>query len=285
MDTTDFKSLCEFAYERAGFDIAEGKEYHVESRLRPVLRELGLESFGEMVREIDRRPYADVGRLVIEALSVNETSFMRDRKPFEAIRDAILPAILEARASVRSLRIWSAACSTGQEAYSLLIMMRESFPELHDWRVQLIASDINEVVAARARKGVYNDAEMNRGLTPELRAKYFEREGDQWRVCAELRNAVDVRVVNLHDDWQRVMPLFDVVLIRNVLIYFDVAARRRILGRVYDRLQPDGALMLGSSETVLGVHDGFVAREHGGARYYSRRAESETAGVKSAFSR
>lgn len=274
MERHEFRALCDYAFEKAGFEFDEGKEYHVESRLRPVLRELGLRSFSELIAEIDRRPYAAVGRLVIEALSVNETSFMRDRRPFDALRASILPALLDARADSRALRIWSAACSTGQEAYSLLILMRESFPELREWRVQLIASDINEAVTERARQGLYNDAEMARGLDANLRARYFEPAGRQWRARAELRRAVDVRLINLQDDWDAYLPTFDIILMRNVLIYFPVNARSRILSRVHDRLAPDGALLLGASETVLGVHDGFRAEEFRGARYYRPRKAS-----------
>lgn len=200
-------------------------------------------------------------------MTTNETLFFRDQHPFDALRSHMLPALVRARGKERRLRIWCAAASTGQEPYSVAITLRENFPELADWDVKLLATDLNCAVLARARSGRYSTLEVKRGLPASLLLKYFRAQGDEWQLKDEVRRMVQFSELNLLDAWGTLGPL-DIVLMRNVLIYFDVETKKRILGQLRGQLARDGYLLLGGAETTANLDDAYVPLRLGAGVYY-----------------
>ena len=203
----------------------------------------------------------------IDALTTNETFFFRDFQPFEALRKIIIPQLIEQRAVQRRLSIWSAACSTGQEPYTIAMLLREHFPQLADWSVSILATDLSPTVLAQARAGSYNQFEVNRGLPAPLLLKYFTKVADRWLVKEELKKGIEFRAMNLVEPWPIFLP-FDIVLIRNVMIYFDVPTKQAILKRIRACLQPQGTLFLGTAETTLNLDPAWAPVTHGGATVY-----------------
>ena len=185
-----------------------------------------------------------------------ETSFFRDQHPFEALRKVVLADLIGRRRDGCRLHIWCAASSTGQEPYSLALLLREHFPELDGWKVFLLASDLSQAVLARAREGRYKQIEVNRGLPAALLVKYFEQHGTDWQLKPAIRAMVDFQEINLAQPWPA-LPRMDLVLLRNVMIYFDVATKKTILGRLARLLRPDGYLLLGGAETTFNLDDSF----------------------------
>jgi chemotaxis protein methyltransferase CheR len=243
--------------QRSAHCLEDDKAYLVETRLLPVARRHGLASVEELIRRLRGRNSEKLLGELVEAMTINETLFFRDGQPFEALRQAVLPELVQRRAAVRCLNVWSAACSSGQEAYSVALLLRQHFPALSGWTVRVIASDLSSAMLERARRGRYSDLEVSRGLPPELLKAYFHRHEGGWQIRDELRRMVEVRSINLSGPWPELPPL-DLVLLRNVLIYFDVPTRQQILDRVRRVLQPDGYLMLGGAETTHNLSDGFV---------------------------
>lgn len=234
--------------QRSGIVLDEGKDYLIESRLSTVAYEMGLASVEDVVARARTPANNNVEARVVEALTTNETSFFRDLYPFEALRDNVLPELVAARASTRSLRIWSAASSSGQEPYSIAMTLREHFPELATWNVQITATDLSEAVLAQARSGRYRQIEVNRGLPAPLLVKYFTREGNDWRIAPALRDMVNFSAFNLvNEQWR--YPQADIAFVRNVLFYFDQPTKEAILRRVAQVLAPDGVLFLGGTES------------------------------------
>jgi chemotaxis protein methyltransferase CheR len=252
----DFDYVRRLVYDRAAIVLDNGKEYLVESRLAPVARQQGFASLEHLVRELRRGPFNGLHRKVIEAMTTNETSFFRDFHPFEALRKDVLPDLLRVRRPDRQLNIWCAACSTGQEPYSIAMLLREHFPELGSWKVRIVASDLSEEVLARARAGSYSQLEVNRGLPAAMLVKYFIRHGSEWQLRDEIRNMVEIRPINLVEPWP-VLPPLDLVFVRNVLIYFDVEAKKGVLRGVRRVLRPDGYMLLGNAESTLSLDPSF----------------------------
>ena len=240
--------------EEAAIVLDEGKEYLAESRLGPLARREGIGSIHELVRRLQADRDGELQRKVIEAMTTNETSFFRDKHPFDVFKSVLLPEIV-AHARERQLDIWCAAASTGQEPYSVAMLLRET-PELADWTIRLIATDISEEVLERGRRGRFTQLEVNRGLPAALLVKYFTRSGIDWQIGDDLRRMVEFRQLNLAGPWPSFRKM-DVVFMRNVLIYFDVATKREILGRARAVLKPDGSLFLGGAETTLNLDDGY----------------------------
>ena len=256
MNPFDYKFLRQLLKERSGLMLGDDKDYLVEARLLPVARRAGSRSIAELVRRL-RAPGGEALIVeVVEAMMINESFFFRDRLPFDRLRDTVLPALIAARADSRRLRIWSAASSTGQEPYSLAMLVKEFAPRLAGWTVEIVASDISNEVTEKARTGLYTQFEVQRGLPIHLLMNHFERSDDQWRVAADVRGMVQFKQQNLLDDFSA-LGSFDVVFLRNVLIYFDQATKADVLKRVADVLAPDGYLLLGAAETVVGVSDDF----------------------------
>lgn len=251
----DYAFLCQLLHRHSGLALGEGKEYLVQSRLAPVAASLGHASLPALVTALRAFPASREVRLVCEAMTTNESLFFRDGAPFDLLRDRIVPDLLRARAASRRLRIWSAASSTGQEAYSVAMTLA-GMPALDGWRVEIVGTDYSSAAVQRAREGVFTHFEVQRGLPIQMLMKHFQRHGDDWRISDALRRAVSFREGNLLEP---LGPLgqFDVILCRNVLIYFDLDTKRRVLDRMAAQLAPDGSLFLGAAETVLGVTDTF----------------------------
>ena len=267
--STDFEYIAEFAKKEAAIVLDSGKEYLVESRLAPLAKDLKYDSLEELVAEL--RVVSSVSQIykrALDALTTNETLFFRDFKPFEMLREHILPKAIERQKSSRQLNIWSAACSTGQEPYSLAMLLSEHFPELSDWKVSIIATDLSPTALEQARSGSYSQIEVNRGLPAPLLFKYFTSEGRNWVIKKELRDRIDFREMNLVKAWP-IFPPLDVVLIRNVLIYFDVPTKQSILKKIAGCLRKDGALILGSSETTMNLDSKWVPTRNGDSIAYT----------------
>jgi chemotaxis protein methyltransferase CheR len=266
--TADFEFVTSFARRSAAIIIEPGKDYFVESRLSSLASSHACSSVPDFINLLRKTPSSSAlhGK-VLDALTTNETFFFRDIAPFDALRETVIPKLIAQRAAQRSLAFWSAASSTGQEAYSLAIMLRENFPQITDWRIQIIGTDLSATVLKQARAGRYNEFEINRGLSPELIKKHFTHEGNAWTANAELRGMVDFRPMNLIEPWPR-LPLFDVVLMRNVMIYFDVPTKQAILRNIRTTLQPQGSLLLGSAETTINLDAGWQSVGLGRATVY-----------------
>jgi chemotaxis protein methyltransferase CheR len=242
--------LCDFLHKRAGIVLDDSKTYLLEARLATVGSRLGRSSTRELVRAIRRDPSGPEATAVVEALTTNETSFFRDGHPFELLRRHVMPSLVRERERERALRIWSAACSTGQEAYSIAMLLRDDFPELTGWDVRILATDLVRGCVDHARAGRYRLGEVQRGLTPALLARHFRRDGDLYVVVDELKQRLDARVLNLLDEWEG-LPRFDVIFLRNVLIYFDDDTKQRVLTRARTQLRPGGWLFLGGADSRM----------------------------------
>jgi chemotaxis protein methyltransferase CheR len=225
------------------------------------------------VAKLRNQPYGDLHYAVVEAMTTNETSFFRDIHPFEALRNEILPPLLAARNLRRTLTVWSAASSTGQEAYTIAILLAEYFPQIGPWNIQIIGSDLSQQVLDKAALGEYTQLEVNRGLPAALLVRYFQKVGLHWQVKPEIRKRVRFLPVNLIEAWPK-MPVFDVIFLRNVLIYFNPETKRQILGNIRQRLAPDGTLFLGGAETTLGIDDSWERVSHGKTSSYRLRTPS-----------
>jgi chemotaxis protein methyltransferase CheR len=257
LNTEDFRLFSRVLRERSGLALGEEKTYLLESRLMPLARRRGLDGLGALATALRHPAARDLEREVVEAMTTNESFFFRDGQPFDAFRKVILPRLLEARAARRSIRIWSAACSSGQEPYSLAMILAEESARLAGWRVDIVATDLSTEILDRARAGVYSHFEVQRGLPIQYLAKYFGGEGDRWQIVPEIRRTIDFRTFNLLDDPASLGP-FDVVFCRNVLIYFEAPTKTRVLDRIARLMPADGYLVLGGAETVLGVTDRFA---------------------------
>lgn len=255
---------------RAGIVLDEGKDYLIETRLATVAQELGLASVEDVIARARTPANTNVEARVVEALTTNETTFFRDVYPFEALRTHVLPEVLAARAATRTLRIWSAASSSGQEPYSIAMTLREHFPELATWRVKILATDLSEGVLARARAGRYRQLEVNRGLPAPMLVKYFTRDGNDWCVHQTLRDMVEFSAFNLVTEMGR-YPQVDIVFVRNVLFYFDLPTKQAVLRRVAELLPRDGVLFLGGTETTT-LDDVYERVTAGRSMFYRPRA-------------
>jgi len=267
MSPQSFDYLGKMVYENSAIVLTKGKEYLVESRLMPLVKHHGFSSMDDYVQRLKSTPFSAMHKEIIEAMTTNETSFFRDIHPFEAIKNEVLPELIKTRASTRQLNIWSGACSSGQEPYSLAIMIREHFPMLSGWNIKIVATDLSEDVLDIAKKGCYRTLDVNRGLPAPLLIKYFEKHGADWQVKAEIRKMIDFKQMNLSGQWPS-LPNMDIVLMRNVLIYFDQETKRGILGKIKRVLKPDGPLFLGSAETTFNLDESFKRVVMGKAAAY-----------------
>jgi chemotaxis protein methyltransferase CheR len=257
MSPADFTVIAAFLKQRSGLIITADKQYLLESRLSAMMRELGLADLtavAERLRQTGADPLKD---RVVDAMTTNETSFFRDAHPFEALRKTVIPGLIQRRERARSLRIWSAACSTGQEPYSLAMLLKENFPLLAGWKVEILATDISPTALARARQGTYSTFEVQRGMPIQMLIRHFSQIGDTWRINDELRRPIVFQPINLLGELSQ-LGAFDIVLCRNVLIYFDAPTKTRILNGIAGRLAADGALLLGGAESVFSICDAFT---------------------------
>jgi len=253
----DFEYIAALVRSRAAIVIEPGKEYFVETRLEPLAKKLGYESLTEMIHDLKTRSISDgLHGPVIDALTTNETYFFRDCHPFDSLRRFILPQLIERHQLSRQIAVWSAACATGQEPYSLAMLIRESFPQLRNWNIQIVGSDISASSLDRARAGAYSQFEVNRGLPAASLIKHFTEENGMWVLKDDIRRMVQFRAQNLLDPWPGAHS-WDIILLRNVMIYFDNAAKQNILRRMRASLGPDGLLVLGSAETTINLDPGW----------------------------
>lgn len=256
MTPQDFDYLRRHLKERSGLVLAAEKQYLAESRLLPVARRHGMSTLAELIARLKTRAHPTLAGEVVDAMTTNETFFFRDKLPFDQVRDSVLPALLAARAREKRIRIWCTAASTGQEPYSLAMILKAMGAALDGFRVDILATDLVADVIERAKAGIYSQFEVQRGLPIQLLLKHFTQVGEAWQIAPDVRAMVQFRPLNLLSDFT---PLgrFDLVFCRNVLIYFDQAAKVQVLERIARQMPDDGYLVLGAAETVIGLTDRF----------------------------
>ena len=255
MTLLDYEYLRKLLKERSGLDLSADKQYLVESRLIPLARRAGLGGIGELVQKMKNGSEA-LTTDVVEAMTTNETFFFRDKIPFDHFRETIMPALLAARARERRIRIWCTAASTGQEPYSLAMVIKGMGQAVAGYRIDILATDLSSEVLEKAKAGVYSQFEVQRGLPVQMLVKFFDQVGETWQLAPELRSMVQFRPLNLLSDFST-LGTFDVVFCRNVLIYFDQENKVAVLNRIGRQMPEDGYLVLGAAETVIGLTDAF----------------------------
>ena len=256
MNPEEFEFFAAFLRERSGISLDANKAYLVESRMLSLIEERGIGSLSTLVAKLRSASDPSLEECVVDEMTTNETAFFRDTRPFDMLTDYMTPALLESRSTEKRLQIWSAGCSTGQEPYSIAMTLKENFPELADWTVSILATDICGTAIEQAREGSYSQLEVNRGLPREMLDKYFKKSGVRWNLNKDLREMVEFRKLNLIEPITDVPPA-DIVFLRNVLIYFDLDVQRETLSRIRSLMNPGSFLVLGCAETTLNVDDCF----------------------------
>jgi chemotaxis protein methyltransferase CheR len=251
----DYDYLCKLLKERSGLILSADKQYLVESRLIPLARRSGVNGISELVQKMKAGVEAIIVS-VVEAMTTNETFFFRDKVPFDHFRETIMPAMLDARKNRRCLRIWCAASSTGQEPYSLAMILKDMSAALAGWRVEILATDLSQEVLEKCKAGLYSQFEVQRGLPIQMLVKHFKQVNEMWQISPEIRAMVQFRQLNLLHDFSQ-LGRFDVIFCRNVLIYFDQDTKVGVFNRLAKMCEPDGFLVLGAAETVVGLTTGF----------------------------
>ena len=278
MTPTEYEYLRKFLRDHSGLDLSADKQYLIESRLLPLARKTGLSGIPELVQKLQggsRTLITDV----VEAMTTNETFFFRDKVPFDHLRASLIPELMQARAGRRSLRIWCAASSTGQEPYSIAMVLKEFSAALAGWRVEIVATDISLGVLEKARAGIFSQFEVQRGLPIQLLVKHFRQVGELWQINADIRGMVQHRHLNLMQDFSH-LGSFDVIFCRNVLIYFDQETKIGMFNRLARALEPDGVLALGAAESVVGITDAFKPYPDRRGLYRPNVARSSDAGAR-----
>ena len=273
LTSQEFAFISGLVRRDAAIVLEAGKEYLVEARLLPLARQLGVTTVSEFVNRAQTRPEPETLGRIVDALTTNETSFFRDGEPFNQLVTTVLPDLTSRRAANRNLKIWSAACSSGQEPYTLAMVLQDALPV--GWSFDIVGTDISTEMLRRAEAGQYSQLEVNRGLPATLLVRHFERTGANWKVSPALRKSISFKRLNLAAPFPALGP-FDIVFIRNVLIYFDVETKRSVLQRVANTLRPDGWLFLGSAETTIGIDDRFERVVAGRTSAYRLRSAPKT---------
>jgi chemotaxis protein methyltransferase CheR len=256
IDPKDFEFISTLVLKRSAIVLDKEKTYLVESRLQPIARQNGLSSISDLVNKLRSAPTRELIQQVVEAMTTNETSFFRDVNPFDALKQVVLPDLLTKRAAEKKINIWCGASSTGQEPYTIAMVLSEFFATKPDWKYHILSTDLSTEVLEKARSGVYTQLEVNRGLPASYLVKYFQRQGNSWHVKDCLKKVCDFRQLNLIDtSW--CIPTVDIVFMRNVLIYFDVPTKKNIFKKIRQVLKPDGFLFLGGAETTMNLDDSF----------------------------
>jgi len=264
----NYRYLQEHIYSQVGIVLEEDKQYLFEGRLTPIVRQLGLDSINDLCTLLQTSHQTKIGRQVVEAMTTNETYFFRDPAQYDAIRAVLLPRLKEEQRDTRRLRFWSAAASTGQEAYSLAMVLLEQ--GLSDWNIQILGTDFSSQVLDRARSGKYQQIEVNRGLPAALLVKHFRQSGVDWQLSDQVRRMVSFEAIDLRNSMHGLGP-FDLVFCRNVMIYFDAGTRLNILKELHGTLFRGGWLLLGGVETAFGVEEWFDKQAVGDATVYVAR--------------
>ena len=258
MNITDFDIYKDLLKEKSGLELTQDKSYLIESRLNPVAKKWGYENIGNMTNVLRAVPPKELINDIVEAMTTNETSFFRDSRPFDIFKDTVLPYFKEKQGSNKHLRIWCAAASSGQEPYSLAMILKEEAAKMPGWQFTITATDISGEILEQAKEGVYSQFEVQRGLPIMLLMKYFTQDGDKWLVNDDIKKMVDYKYFNLLDSMVA-LGQFDVVFCRNVLIYFDQSMKKDVMERIGKQMTDDGFFFLGGAETVLGITDQFKA--------------------------
>ena len=256
MTPLDYEFLRKLLKERSGLDLSPDKQYLVESRLVPLARKVGLAGISDLVQRMKSGSAEALTSDVVEAMTTNETFFFRDKTPFDHLKDTMMPALLQARGARRSLRIWCAASSTGQEPYSIAMCLKELGPAVAGWKVDIVATDLSQGVLEKSKAGIFSQFEVQRGLPIQLLVKYFTQVGDMWQLNPEIRSMVQHRQLNLLQDFAH-LGTFDIIFCRNVLIYFDQDTKTAIFERLARVIEGDGFMVLGAAESVVGISDVF----------------------------
>ncbi|MEM6780250.1 MAG: protein-glutamate O-methyltransferase CheR [Pseudomonadota bacterium] len=258
MRINDFDVYAALLKEKSGLTLTPDKSYLIESRLTPVSKEWGFESLEAMTVALNGVPDPGLVKDVVEAMTTNETSFFRDNRPFDTFKATILPFMKEARATQKSLRIWCAACSSGQEPYSLAMLLEDMKAEMPGWNYEIVATDIDHKIIEHAKRAEYTQFEVQRGLPIQMLMNYFEQDGQTWRLKDIIKNKIQFKYFNLLDSMSSIGQ-FDIIFCRNVLIYFDVDTKRATLDKLLGQIASDGFLFLGGAETVMGITKSFIA--------------------------
>lgn len=266
MTDADFAFAAKLLRDHTAIVLEPDKEYLLVSRLTPVAERHGLANADQFIAKLRNGNLACVSEM-IEAMVTTETLFFRDTTPFETLRTAVFPALIAARYTTRRINIWCAASSSGQEPYSIALTLARHFPELNGWDIRILATDISHEMIARSVAGRYSQTEVNRGLPPDLLATYFRPDGSGWVLAEDIRKRVEFRTLNLSQPWP-LLPRMDLVFLRNVMIYFDVETKKKLLNQVADLLAPDGLLVLGGAETPFNLVDRFVRADDLSFGYY-----------------
>lgn len=270
LHTSDFEYIAKLVKDEAGITLNKGKEYLVQSRVEPVAKSLGFIDISTFVLHLRQTAGGSWRHKVVESLTTHETSFFRDQEPFEVLRQKVLPELIEKQRDAKEISIWCGAASSGQEPYSLCMLVREHFPELLSWKLRFIATDVSRGILDKARAGIFNQIEVNRGLPIRLLAKYFEKNGQDWVINPDIREMVTFSELNLLYSYATI-PLCDLVMLRNVLIYFDIDTKRQILGKIHKTLKPQGYLFLGTAETTLNICESFERTSFEKTSYYRKK--------------
>ena len=255
MTPQDYEYLCKVLKSRSGLLLAADKQYLIESRLLPLARRAGLTGIGDLVQKMKSGADALIVD-VVEAMTTNETFFFRDKIPFDNFKDTVIPDLIKARASRKSLRIWCAAALTGQEPYSLAMLLREMGSVLSGWRVEIVATDLSQEVLEKSKSGIYSQFEVQRGLPIQMLVKHFDQVGEFWQLKPEVRSMVQYCQLNLLNDFSH-LGKFDVIFCRNVLIYLDQDTKIDVFNRLLKANESDGCLFLGAAETVVGLTSAY----------------------------
>lgn len=272
-DTVSFLSMM--LKRESGLVIDDSKTYLVDARLEPLAQEEGYSSIDDLTNYLRINSNPMLLQKVIDAMTTNETLFFRDHRPFDLLRKILIPDLLKINKTSRKIRIWSAACSTGQEPYSIAIVLLELGSIVSEWDIQIIATDISRRVLESARDGIFSQNEVQRGLPVSYLTRYFQQIGTKWELRSNVKQIVQFRQLNLLDHFSA-LGSFDLIFCRNVLIYFDVEMKQNILDRMKDTLHPDGGVILGGSETILGVTEKLVRVTVDGHYYYKANQEIAT---------
>ena len=265
-----FAFLRDLLRKRTGVVIDDSKQYLVVARMLPIVRQRKIASIETLLDRVRQGTDPSLERDVLSAMMTHETSFFRDAKPFEALR-RVITELARLRAAEKQLVIWSAACSTGQEPYSVAMLLHEHFRDLvASWRIRILATDYSDAVLERAREGTFSELETARGLPAEMQRRYFRQLQGRWSIVQDCRRLVEFRQLNLVAAWPP-LPQCDVVLLRNVMLYFSVPTRAALVRKVARGLRSDGSLFLGGAETLIGIDEGWERRTEAGASYYRRR--------------
>ncbi len=263
----NFEFICELVAKHSAIVLGSDKQYLVVSRLYPIAKQSGFANIDALVDALRLMPSGSIVTSVVDAMTTNETSFFRDGMPFQILRDSVLPELIKKRKLSKTIRIWSGACSSGQEPYSLAILWREKFPDYRDWQFKILATDISKTMLDRAREGRFSALEIDRGLSKEQKLSHFSVTGDTWTARPELRASIEFKQLNLIQPYPVTLRA-DVVFLRNVLVYFGIESKRDILNRIRQVLAPDGYLFLGGAETTVMLDDAFTRVPHGNGSCY-----------------